>query len=80
MTEQNNYRLYLQTVGLFIKEDALKTKAELRDKTGSEKDFLLGKLLAYYEVVSTLRQHAAPLGIGLDELQMEDIEPDKHLT
>ncbi|EHP84340.1 hypothetical protein [Methanotorris formicicus] len=59
-----------------------------KEKDGEEKHkdkdmegymYASGKLMAYYEVVSTIINHAEALGIDLKDLKLDDINPDEDL-
>ncbi len=75
------YRLYMQEAISAIKERALEAREERPDK---EKDapghlFQSGRVLAFNEVVSILQQLAETFQIGLDEIHLDDIDPDRDL-
>lgn len=80
MNDVDRYRLFLRTIGSFIKEDAFRTRKDAEDSSDSDRLFHRGKLQGYYAVISTLQQQAKPLGIPLEELLLDDIEPDRDLT
>lgn len=80
MNDTDRYRLYLNTIGLFIKEDALAAREEAARSQEADRLFYRGKLQGFYAVVSTLQQQAKPLGIPLNELKLDDIDPDRDLT
>jgi len=73
------YRAFLHVIGTFIKEDALRARKEADESSDSNRLFYRGKLHGYYGVVSTLQQQATPLGIPLEELELDDIVPDRDL-
>lgn len=80
MSDADRYRMLLHAVGSFIKEEALRTRKQADESSESDRLFHRGKLQGYYFVITTLQQQAKPLGIPLDELQLEDIDPDSDLT
>jgi hypothetical protein len=82
MSKPDAYKNYLFDLGYELKQDALDARRE-RDSApeGSEdRAFKSGRLLAFYEVISTLRNRAEGFGIPLSDLRLDDIEPDRDLT
>lgn len=74
--DKNVHALYLRDTGGTIKQRALEARRDGAAKGGSYAD---GRLIAYYEVVSLLRNQAETFGISLEELQLDDIDPDRDL-
>jgi hypothetical protein len=79
MDDLARYRAFLHVIGTFIKEDALQAKKDADESSDSDRLFHRGKLHGYYAVISTLQQHATPQGIPLEELELDDIVPDRDL-
>lgn len=79
MSEDQKYRLYLQDLGLLIKENALKVKDQAKASMDTERKFLQGILYGYARVISLMQQEAEAFGIGLDELRLDDIKPEGDL-
>ena len=76
------HKAYLFDLGDDIKRRAFEVKAE-RDasRPGSEKYSLhMGRLLAFNEVISIMQQNASGLGISLEELRLQDVDPDRDLV
>jgi len=76
------HRNYLYDLGFELKQDALEARRE-RDsaRQGSEEQaFKSGRLLAFYEIISTMRNRAEGFCIPLSDLRLDDIEPDRDLT
>lgn len=71
---------YLRDLGDLLKRAALNVR-EQRDSASREDDrtFEAGRLTAYYEVISLMQQQAEAFGIELDQVQLDDIEPDRDL-
>jgi uncharacterized protein (DUF3084 family) len=67
---------YLRDVGLLLKERALQAQ---RDRVQAPSEFEDGRVMAYYEVISLLRNEAETFGLGPDDLQLHDIDPDRDL-
>ena len=76
------HKAYLFDLGDDIKRRAFEAKAE-RDasRPGSKKYSLhVGRLLAFNEVISIMQQNASGLGISLEELRLQDVDPDRDLV
>lgn len=71
------YRYYLYDLGLLLKEYALEIKKELELRGGDE--FLEGELLGYYRMITLMQQQAEGFDIPLEDLRLEDINPDRDL-
>jgi len=69
-------KLFLQDCVNELVAKALTAKAE-KESTKSEYD--LGKLLAFHDVITTLQQQALAFDIPLDEIGLNDINPDADL-
>lgn len=63
-----------------MKEQALDAKAERDCASAGDREYAVGRLMAYYEVVSLMQQQATAFGIDLDGLALEDIDPERDLT
>jgi len=73
---------YLFDLGLILKERALEARRQ-RDELpleSPERAFQSGRVIAFNEVISIMRQQAEGFGIPLSDLRLEDIEPDRDLT
>lgn len=81
MNEPNKHKLYLQDLGLLVKERARAARAKRKSaKPGSEEASISwGELLALYGVVTTMQQQAESFNIPLEELRLDDIDPDREL-
>jgi hypothetical protein len=71
--------LYVRDLGILIKEKALEAKKESRSSPEDERAFALGRLMAFHEVISLMQQQARAFGITLEELGLDDIQPEKDL-
>ena len=74
------YKNYVHDLGLLIKEKARRAKIE-RDSNleTSDANYKLGYLMAYYEVVSLMKQQSDSFEIDQGTIGLGDIEPDKEL-
>lgn len=80
MSEQ--HAAYLFDLGSQIKQMALDARTQ-RDGAvagSAERELHAGRLLAYYEVVSRMKNQAIAFEIPTHELQLDDIDPDRDLT
>lgn len=72
--------LYLRDLGILLKEKALEAKEESGTAPEDERAFALGRLMAFHEVISLMQQQAHAFGITLEELGLDDIQPEKDLV
>jgi hypothetical protein len=82
MSKSEAYKNYLFDLGYELKQSARDARRE-RDSAPEGSDdraFRSGRLLAFYEVISTLRNRAEGFGIPLSDLRLDDIDPDRELT
>ena len=78
--EKSTFQLYLLDLGTQIKEKALEVKLEKdRAKLSGDHDYALGRLMAFYEIVTLMRDQASAFGITLKDVSREDINPDRDL-
>ena len=78
--DSNKYKYYLMDLGYLLKEQAFEGKglrAASRISTG--KDFYSVQLIAYYAVFSLMQQKALAVDIPLEDLRLDDINPDRDL-
>jgi hypothetical protein len=76
------HRNYLFDLGHELKQDALDARRE-RDSSpegSEERAFKSGRLLAFYEIISTMQNRAEGFGIPLSDLRLDDIVPDRDLS
>jgi hypothetical protein len=77
----DSHKNYLFDLGYELKEDALAARRH-RDSApagSEERAFKSGRLLAFYEIISTMRNMAEAFGIPLSDIRLDDIEPDRDL-
>ena len=70
---------YLHDVGVQLKSDAFEVKSLRSSATQEEREFLDGKLFAYYEVLSLILNQAKAFQIDPARLGLEGFEPGKEL-
>lgn len=71
---------YLQDLITLVKEKALDAKAQRDVAAGEDRVYAMGRLMAFHELISLMRQQANAFGIGLDQLRLEDIQPERDLA
>ena len=70
---------YLRDLGHILRDHALRARAE-RDRAGDgDGGYALGRLMAYHEVISLMQNQAVAFGLKLEQLCLEDIEPETDL-
>ncbi len=71
--------LYTQDLCALLKEMARRAKAESLTASAKDKEYTLGRLMAFHEVISLMQQQAEAFGIPLAQLGLEDIHPERDL-
>ena len=79
MRKRSKYQLYLQEVGHLVKKYALEVKNHAENMEGEDRIFNRGIVFGYHAVLSLMQQEAAAFGIELEELRLDDINPDRDL-
>ena len=78
--DDSKYRNYLSDLILLLKEDAVEAKKERDAHQGLDgHSYYEGKVLAYYEVISTMLLQAKAFGIDPEELNLGGIDPERDL-
>ena len=72
--------LYVRDLCTLLKEKALEAKAESQAAPGDRREFALGRLMAFHEVISLMQQQAQAFGIAMDALGLDDIDPERDLV
>ncbi len=77
----SKYKNYLFDLGLLLSERALEAKNERDSKQKNSRGYLFaaGRLLGYFEVISTMKNQAELFGIEVDEVNLKGINPEKDL-
>jgi hypothetical protein len=71
--------LYTQDLCALLKEKARQAKADSQAAPSKDKEYMLGRLMAFHEVISLMQQQAAAFGIPLAHLGLHDIVPERDL-
>ena len=74
------HAFYLRDLGCLVKEAALDVKRSKDGASADQRSYELGRLMAFHEVVSLMQQQALVFQIPLDEICLQDIDPERDLT
>jgi len=78
--DKSQYENYLLDLIVLLKEKALEAKQAKDALSNHEaRDYELGRLMAYHEVISLMQQQAVVFGISLNEIGLEDVDPERML-
>ena len=75
----NTAELFLRDLGMLLKQKARSAQQEAARSRAEDRDYKLGFLMAYHEVVSLVKQQADAFGIDVRALCLDDIDPDRDL-
>jgi hypothetical protein len=70
---------YLRDLGYLVRESALEAKRRANEAADDDRAFEQGRALAYYEVVSLMKEQALAFGIDPSRLSLADVNPDQDL-
>lgn len=81
MKNDNTYKLYVQELGSLMKEYALESR-ERRDRQtdSSAKNYMNGYVMGYHRIISLMIQLAEGMLIPLEDLELNDFDPDEELV
>lgn len=78
--EKSTIENYIKQSIEYLKEDAIAAKEDyLNAKNSNSKLFNDGVLMGYYYVITLLKQQAEAFGINPNDLNLDNIDPDKDL-
>ena len=72
--------LYIQDLGVLLKELALRAKNEATTVSEDDRGFALGRLTAMHEVISLMQQQATAFGLDLRDIGLDGINPERDLV
>ena len=75
-----NFELYLKYVSDLFKDNAKKAKAEANNPKEGDADYNTGYLMAYYEIISTMKKQAPFFDLEQEDISLSDIDPDLDLV
>ncbi|MBL8631905.1 MAG: hypothetical protein JNM40_01690 [Myxococcales bacterium] len=62
-----------------LKEKALTARLDAAQGRAEDRDYKLGFLMAYHDVISLVKQQADAFGVDVRALCLDDIDPDRDL-
>lgn len=71
--------LFLRDLGTLLKEKALTAQQDAAQGRAEDRDYKLGFLMAYHDVISLVKQQADAFGVDVRALCLDDIDPDRDL-
>jgi hypothetical protein len=71
--------LYTLDLCALLKEKARQAKADCQAVSNKDEKYLLGRLMAFHELISLMQQQAEVFGIPLAQLGLHDIDPERDL-
>jgi hypothetical protein len=80
VTSPDKYQAYIGDLGYLVKEAAMRARENYEASREDDRQVNLGRLLAYHFVVGLMQQQAEAFGIPLEEIRLQDINPDRDLT
>jgi hypothetical protein len=76
----DKFKNYLLELGLLLKEKAQEAKKEKDHPVGqSDKDYNIGYLMAFHEVIDLMKQQADAFNINQNDIGLSDINVEKDL-
>ena len=81
MKDEEKFKHYLVDLGRLVKEYAL-TAVEEREKQRGQatQEFYDGYVLGFHRVASLMQQQALAFGIELEDVQLDNLAPDRDLV
>lgn len=70
---------YLLDLCRLLKAAARKAKDKKDRCPQADRDFALGRLMAYHEVMSLIQQQALAFDLDLADLGLDDVDPERDL-
>jgi hypothetical protein len=81
MKDHEKLKNYLLDLGQLVKEYALAAVEEKEKHRGQPaQEFYDGYVLGFHRIVSLMQQQALAFGIDLEDLKLDEIEPDRDLV
>ncbi len=78
--KNKNFETYIKYISDLLKDNARKAKLEADNPKEGDFDYNTGYLMAYYEVISTMKNQAAIFDLEQEDISLSDIEPDRDLV
>lgn len=78
--DNESLKYYIQEITSLIKDNAKRAKVEADfPKDGDSPDFNTGFLMAYYQVITIMKNQASFFNLKQIDLGLADIEPERDL-
>jgi hypothetical protein len=78
--ENKSFEPYIKYIIDLLKDNAKKAKLEADNPKEGEADYNTGYLMAYHEVISTLKNQAFLFDLEQEDISLSDIDPDRDLV
>lgn len=79
MTDKKTYQNFLYDLGLLIKEYALEASVQANKAKEDDRAFNRGIVFGFMRVISLMQDQARAFGIQLEELRLDDFDPEREL-
>lgn len=70
---------YIHEISCLLKDYARQAKTDADNPTKDNSDYNTGYLMAYHEVIATMKNQAPFFDLTQDEINLADIEPERDL-
>ncbi len=70
---------YIREISCLLKDYARQAKLAADDPNNGNSDYNTGYLMAYHEVIATMKNQAPFFDLTQEEINLADIEPEKDL-
>ena len=79
--ERETYEQFIRDLGFYVREQAIAAKRQRDDaRAGSEqKSLSFGRAVAYSEVISAMQDYLRAFAIPLENMCLQDFDPDELL-
>lgn len=78
--DKDSLRNYILYMGNLIKEQAMQAKKDEDNPKPGFEDYNKGAVMAYYSVISTLKNQAQFFDLEQEDIGLADIDPDRDLV
>ena len=78
--KNKSFELYIKYISDLLKDNAKKAKSAADNPKEGETDYNTGYLMAYHEVISTLKNQASLFDLEQKDISLSDIDPDRDLV
>ena len=76
----NNYQEYLTDLVSILLDKMEELNSEISDSEQNEREYLKGQIMAYYDILDTLKSQAELFDLSLIDLGLEGLNLEKYLT